>query len=382
MEGIPSKLQYKTNSLVYYKNIFPWLNDKQIKKYFKPEGNSENTCYGILLTHNYDYYFLTPLLLKAIDPIYLGESNIECDLLFHSSQLNLSLFKLKSKPLENAIEINNLKKIIPKENDKLMIKSKEYGFKKEFKPLIGKANIDNLYYIVDDIDIGLPVYYNNHLVGISIHNDLIINIISIINFLNEIIKYGTYNGICTLYYDYKTIENDTKIIDNYNIIYSTNQKNNLYINDILLEIDDYKIIDNNIDHLILGKVSVFTYISLYHNNDTTIKLKIFRNNIIEKINIIPKSIYKNEIISTNCNEHTLYKKKNGNVHYVLNNNIITEMIKIGGNFAIEKQLKHILNYWNVSDNEKFVMLFKLDDLKNCKLSLINKMAGKNTIDDL
>ena len=57
MEVFSSKLQYKLNSVLYYKNIFPWLTDKQIKKYFKPTKITNNVSNGLLFVHNNNYYF-------------------------------------------------------------------------------------------------------------------------------------------------------------------------------------------------------------------------------------------------------------------------------------------------------------------------------------
>jgi hypothetical protein len=382
MEDIPSKLHYKTDSIIFYKNIFPWLSEKQINRYFDNNDIIENISNGILFCSENEYYFLTPLILKCYNAKYISQSlSIDCEIYFNSIQYELSLFKLKETPLEKAINIKNLNKIIPRDNDNIIINSKKYNFKKELKPIIGRINTNNLYYIVNDIIKGLPVYYENDLIGMSISNNKILNILSIINFLDETIKYTKYSGLFTLYYDFKNIDNKTIITTNYNIC------NNILVNDILLEIDGYEINKNMIHHILLGEINIFTYITLYHNNDTIINLKVLRNDIIEMINIEPKPLYQYELICTNLNNKTVFKKKNKKIYYILNNNIIIEIIKLGGYLTIENKLKYIINNLNIYNNESFIMLYNNDDLKYKHISLSNKIEkynGKiiNTLNDL
>lgn len=378
MEEIPSQLQYKSNTLEYYKNIFPWIKDSKLKQ-FNLKGITSHTTCGILITYKNEYYFLTPLLdLKPFDLKYISAtSNIDCDVLFHSAQYKLTLSKLRSKPLEDGIKLENIKKVIPNDDERLVINLKDYYFKKDFLTVIGMINALNLYYYVEktyDIQKGMAVYYNNNLVGIVINEDSgkILNGLSIMNFLNETIKMNRYSGLFGLYYDYEIKDNITKIKINNNVIYSNIKKNNLYTEDVLLEIDDYKVINNFIEYPSLGNINVYTYILLFHNYDTIIKLKILRNNLEETIYIKPQPLYNNEIISTDLNKFTNYKEKNNNIYYYLNNHIIYELYKLD-KFSIENNLQVILNKCNIARNEFFIM--KYNKGKNSK-----KIALKDKID--
>jgi hypothetical protein len=386
MEAFSSQLKYKSNTHEYYKKIFPWLTEIQIKKKFKLEEITENNTHGILISYKNEYYFLTPLLdLQPFDLKYISPtSDIECDILFHSAQYKLTLSKLRSKPIEDAIKLEDFKKNIPNENEKITIDNIDYHFKKEFLNVLGLSHSCNLYYFVEKADLkdGLAVYYNKNLTGIVINNNKILNVLSIINFINEALKTEKYSGLFGIFYDYIIKDDMTIIKNNNNIIYSNIKKNNIYKGDILLEVDNYKILENTIQHNLLGKIDISTYLLLFHNYDTNVKLKIIRNNLEEIINIKPQGLYDYEIISTDLNKFTKYKIKNKIVYYYLNNHIIYELTR-NDKFAIENILQVLLNKCNINNNEFFIMKYN----KNKKIELKDKIDFLNnkmilSLDDL
>ena len=309
---------------------------------------------------------------------------IECDILFHSAQYKLTLSKLKNKPLEDAIKLEDLKKIIPNETEKITVANKNYSFTKNFLNILGYSCAKNLYYMVEKSNLpdGMPVYYNMNLIGIVVNKNKILNVLTIINFLNETIKTEKYSGLFGIYYDYIIKDNITIIKDNNKIVYSNIKKNNLYEGDILLELDNYKISNNMIEHSLLGNIDIYTYILLFHNYNTIIKLKIIRNNLEKTINFKPQPLYNYEIISTDLNKFTNYKIINKIIYYYLNNHIMYELIK-HDNFAVENILQILFNKCNINKNEFFIMKYN----KNNKLELKDKVDFLNnktilSLDDL
>jgi hypothetical protein len=365
------KLSHYIDNYEFYHNLYPWLDRKQIKKTFGIKTDKKKyNMNGIIINEK---YVLTPYMYEY--GVNYSVNNVTCKLLFKSFEYKLCLFLL-DEPIEHkSFNIYELKKAIPDENEKLQYKNKSYGFKPIYRNIPNKT-YKNLYYIVNNIDIGVPVYQNQKLIGLSISNTEIINIFSIYNFITEIIEYNTYSGFYTLYYQFAMEDKLTKIINNYNISYnkeSVVNRNNLQNNDILLEIDGYPITNNSINHELFGNIEVFTYVLLSYNKNQVIKMKISREDKILNINVNTRSIYSVEAVSTNNNSITEYRNIDGNIYYELNYWIVCNLVNMKG--GIPESIKYFIMKQNINDDKDYgsriVMEYDEKTFKERKIKLEN-----------
>jgi hypothetical protein len=376
------KLSYYIDNYKLYNQIYPWLDDKQIKKIFKIKKDKKKYYINGIIFNQ--IYLLTPYIYEyGINYMING---LECELLFKSFEFKFNLFLIKGDIKQNGINIYDIIKIIPDKNEKLQYDNKLYEFKIIHKNIPNKQYL-NIYYIVNNINVGVPVYQNNNFIGMSISNTEIINVFNIYNTIKEWIEYKTFSGFYTLYYNYVIIDNKlTQINDNYNISYnkeSTINRNNIKKNDILLEIDGYTIFNNNIEHNIFGLINIYTYVLLNYIKNEVIKMKIQRDNKIKNININTRTIYSIEIINTNNNIKTEYCNKDQQIYFELNYLMITNLINLGYN--VPKSIKYLIinDNINIDDHFEYRIIMKYNEKeKDIKFENILENIGNKNIKNI
>jgi hypothetical protein len=381
-------LTFNIDNYKFYNNLYPWIDNNQIKKIFKVKKDKKKYSTNAILFNN--IYLLTPYIYEY--GVNYSVNGIECELLFKSFEYKLNLFVIKGQLKSNGINIYDIKKNIPNDNEKLeYIDSSCHNLISFAKKYINIPNktYQNIYYIVDNIPIGIPIYQNNNLIGISISHTKIINIFSIYNFLKEIIEFKSYSGFFTLYYTFDLIDDKlTKIKNNYNISYnkeSNINRNNLQINDILLEIDGFPIHKNTIDHTIFGIINIFSFVLLKYTKNDIIKMKILRENKLLSININTRSIYSIESIETNNNKSTEYRITDEKIYYELNFWMITNLIFLG--YKIPKSIKYLIINENINNDKEYgyrlVLKYNIKSLDinlDNIITIINKKEIRNIKD--
>jgi hypothetical protein len=365
MDTFVLKLNYKNDSKQYYKNIFPWLTDKQIQKYLAPNNDTnEYQVNGIIFNNNSKYYLLTPIILNQFGYDYFcvyDTKKISCKVLSISYEYYMQLFELENCKIEYSIPIDKIETIIPDVTEKIEINKKLFQFKKILKPIPTGFPISNLVYAINEtIEKGLPVYQNNLFVGMTINKYESINIFSILHFINDSIN-NKYNGIKTVFFQ---TNKKSQIITTFNI------QSNLQINDILLEINKIPIIDNNIEHPIFGIIPVSTLILLLQTD--SVKFKINRDDKKLELTIPTQHIHNHELISSNLNKPVNYKKIDNKIYYELNLAIMRCYMELN-RFGMDKNLHDIYTDCNINSTHELdtKMVFKFDrkKLKNKCLSL-------------
>lgn len=387
-------LKFKINKVIRYEQVYPWLSTRDIINIFKikPFFKHRNVN-GIVIKNNDDNYLLTTFL----DTQYgydFKYKDIECENISSSFEFNLRLFKINGQ-IEEGINIDNIQIIKPNENIK--INNKIFNLDIIQKEIPFHKRINNIYYHVTElVPIGLPAYYNDNLIGMSISKTLILNIKSIINFVKQNFEYKEYLGFPMLYYEYKmdiqreelkdtTYFNNqiTIVTNNYDISYnklSTKKLGNLKNGDLLLEIDNNMINNNYIDHIIYGRISVQTFVMLNYNINESIPIKIYRKDKIKNIRINCRSIFSLNPLSTNINEKTKYKIIDKETYIELNCLIFYYLLELNKKL-FDPMFDSIIEQYNIENNvdEKYVVRIS-DKVNILKKNIMNTQKIKNISD--
>lgn len=424
-------ISYEYDNHLHIKNLLPWSkNDKTNKSKISNQ-------YGFLLKINDKFLILANKhgfpYKNSINNIFFEFTiedkpyKIELDVKKEIFELDFLFLKIKKKKDLNFI-LKNFKPItIDLINEMLLLENDNvYIYDKNKNKIILKIYsmnqgifmpyqyTDNIFYNInledelinedflnlgDDLS-GYPIFQDNKLVGIinglSENTLYIIPSVYLLRVFKEIIKYNTFEGICSLYFNYELIEKKNlpdsitykyKKLNYLNITNTLGISYNLYSkilnkkklgnfkkNDIILEIDDIPLEE---DMMYIPeynmKINFIIYNCLKKSEFCKTKFKILRKNKKNEYNEKIIEIYNRNISSiknVNYNPITKFYEYNNKYLIELNKNLLIYLIE---NQLINHEMYSFFD-GNISnsDNKKIILIVNEDfKFENELLILIN-----------
>jgi hypothetical protein len=269
----------------------------------------------------------------------------------------------------------------------------------------------NIYYIITldqntDLPlIGFPCYYDNKLLGIvkaknKENNYIVIPLISIFRFINEVSTTGHYLGLTGIAANFKfefnkeLNKNDSRkffsytIDNNYGIKYAAyNKKNDVVIKegDILQYIDNISITNsgNVYDHKLGYYIPLNTYISLNYLYNEKINFNVIRNRQYININIHARTFWSMLYLPLSIKYDVFQKNTHINLKglnfIILTDEIISYYINKGVKLSSNVISKNIIQKYKNYLNSQKIVLIEID--KNCKFIYSSENIQLTTIDD-